>query len=530
MDVRQVAAAIANGTNVRPSQGGYMVVCPAHEDHTPSLSVREGETQGVVLHCHAGCRTEDVLAASSLSWEDISRPRDPSVQTDASAVYDYHNPLGVMTYQVVRMPGKRFMGRQPGPDGQWVWNLRGVERVLYRLPEVLQAVEHGEPVWITEGEKDADYVTEQGVCGTTMPGGVNKWSPTYSACLQGADVTVWSDADEVGRKHARAVRESVLEAGAARCRVVESKYGKDAADHLGHGLTLDDVMITVPYEPEDPYGTLMQLTEFIEQHMERRPWLIKHVMRAGERVIFTGYEGFGKSALMKQFALCVALGLNPFTQGETGEGPRRVVFIDCENPADDMVEDFRRLRDAAGRYWRDDVEFFVKNYPPMNLAAIPEAAWLAEQCRAHQPDLLAIGPLYNLMNGDTAKEVEVARLLKVLALVQHEVGCAVALEHHAPHAVEGEERTVRPIGSSILRRWPSYGYGLVPTNHEAPYDHPFEFQAWRGKRRRERQWPQYLTPAGYEDPPGHQRGWYWREIENVHDSRDEKPVKKRRFG
>lgn len=41
--------------------GSYaMCVCPAHADRTPSLSVRQGE-RGILVHCFAGCRSDDVL-------------------------------------------------------------------------------------------------------------------------------------------------------------------------------------------------------------------------------------------------------------------------------------------------------------------------------------------------------------------------------------------------------------------------------------------------------------------------------------
>jgi len=48
--------------------GSYaMCVCPAHADRTPSLSVRQGE-RGILVHCFAGCRSEDVL-------REIGRPK-----------------------------------------------------------------------------------------------------------------------------------------------------------------------------------------------------------------------------------------------------------------------------------------------------------------------------------------------------------------------------------------------------------------------------------------------------------------------
>jgi rhodanese-related sulfurtransferase len=59
---------------LRPSGAGYTACCPAHEDRTPSLSVGEGADQPVVIHCQAGCASDDVLAALGLSWADLSNP------------------------------------------------------------------------------------------------------------------------------------------------------------------------------------------------------------------------------------------------------------------------------------------------------------------------------------------------------------------------------------------------------------------------------------------------------------------------
>lgn len=48
------------GGDWRP--GGGVCRCPAHDDRTPSLSVRPGERR-LLFHCFAGCGTEEVLRA-----------------------------------------------------------------------------------------------------------------------------------------------------------------------------------------------------------------------------------------------------------------------------------------------------------------------------------------------------------------------------------------------------------------------------------------------------------------------------------
>lgn len=515
MNPRDVAQQIADGGPLTRSGTGWMVKCPAHDDGRASLSVSAGNQQDVVVHCHANCPTDEVLAAAGMTWADLSESEPEVLVTNTEVTYDYTDEFGKLLYQVVRKPGKKFLQRQPDPENYgngWVWNLRGVERVLYKLPYVIEAVRNGQPVWVTEGEKDADYVRAQGVCATTCPQGAGKWQDSFSEALSGADVTIWADKDEPGWKHAHAVRDSLLAHGVASVRIVESRHGKDAADHLSHGLALGDVLVTVPYEEVEPPALFMQIDEFLAQPREVKPWAIPGLMRrGGERLIITGYEGYGKSALLKQIAVCTAVGLHPFSLARTGQ-PKRVVFIDCENPCEDLLEDFDRLRNAASRegLW-DKPELFVECHPPMNLNDLPDAAWLAERARAHQPDLLVIGPMYNLMNGDSSHEVEVSRMLRVLGKVQVEVDCALVLEHHVPHGGGNgvEERSVRPIGSSILMRWASFGYGLKPTDMDDPSE-PFEFKAWRGSRRRGRSWPTMLRQARTGDG-----GWYWMEDEPV---------------
>jgi hypothetical protein len=62
---------------VREVSDGWMALCPAHDDHDPSLSVTEGEEQPVVLHCWAGCTPREVVAALGLDFTDICEGEEP---------------------------------------------------------------------------------------------------------------------------------------------------------------------------------------------------------------------------------------------------------------------------------------------------------------------------------------------------------------------------------------------------------------------------------------------------------------------
>ena len=55
--------------------GKYVARCPAHDDRSPSLAVKDGDGGRVIFHCFAGCDPEDVLAAIGLDFSDVMPER-----------------------------------------------------------------------------------------------------------------------------------------------------------------------------------------------------------------------------------------------------------------------------------------------------------------------------------------------------------------------------------------------------------------------------------------------------------------------
>ena len=67
---------------VRPVGDGYEASCP-HPEHgkgrgdvNPSLSLAEGDDDRVLLMCHAGCPTDEVVEAMGLSMSDLFKQRE----------------------------------------------------------------------------------------------------------------------------------------------------------------------------------------------------------------------------------------------------------------------------------------------------------------------------------------------------------------------------------------------------------------------------------------------------------------------
>jgi len=202
-------------------QGWYTALCPFHDDQKrPNLRFTE---QG--FNCMA-CEAKGSLGnlVQRLGLADDHRENDSGL----AATYDYRDEEGELLFQVVRKVPKGFLQRRPRGGGAWTWNLNGTRRVLYRLPELLAAAA-AEPVFITEGEKDADRIADCGLIATTNPGGAGKWRPEYAECLRDRSVVILPDKDEAGRLHAGRVAEG-LSGVAAEVRVLELPGLPDKGD------------------------------------------------------------------------------------------------------------------------------------------------------------------------------------------------------------------------------------------------------------------------------------------------------------
>ncbi len=239
--------------------------CPAHEDGRRSLSVGTGEDGRILLHCHAGCETSAIVAALGVAMSDLmpERPAQSSGNGRGRivATYDYRDEAGALVSQAIRFEPKGFSQRHrasPGchpdknPDREgWCWSIKGLPRVVYRLPEVRAAIEAGRDIFVVEGEKDSDNLGELGLVATCNAMGAGKWQSEHTDCLSGAaHVYVVPDKDEPGRKHAAAVAASLHAAGISVAIVELPGPGKDASDWITAGGTRAELERLAAAAPE----------------------------------------------------------------------------------------------------------------------------------------------------------------------------------------------------------------------------------------------------------------------------------------
>jgi Family of unknown function (DUF5906) len=213
------------------------------------------------------------------------------------ASYPYHDEDGVLLFEVVRFDTadneERFRQRRPDGKGGWIANIKGVRRVLYRLPELIAAVKVRARVLICEGEKDANTAARLGYAATTMCGGVGKWRKEYTETLAGAHVVIVADNDPQakdpqtglpvfhadgrpklpGQDHAASVARQ-LSRVAASVRVIMFDV-KDLSDWVAAGGTREQLDALIAQAPEQAKQGRKQIETEEEQETEGKnaQWL-----------------------------------------------------------------------------------------------------------------------------------------------------------------------------------------------------------------------------------------------------------------
>jgi hypothetical protein len=142
-------------------------------------------------------------------------PRKPQIVM----TYDYTDENGAIRHRTNRYDGKEYSGdggkkfSQCRPDGKggWIWKnvFKDITPILYRLPELI-ASPITEPVFLCEGEKDADRLGGLGLVATTSPMGAGNWRKDYNESLRGRRVVLLPDNDVQGKRHMEAVRQNLV--------------------------------------------------------------------------------------------------------------------------------------------------------------------------------------------------------------------------------------------------------------------------------------------------------------------------------
>jgi hypothetical protein len=436
----------------------WAAVCPAHEDRKASLSVTVKEDGTVLLKCHRGCSPKAIVSAIGLNMADLFPADGPRAATSRiDKTYDYLDEAGRVLFQVVRFEPKDFRQRRPDGKGGWLWGIKGVRRVLYRLPDILAAA-RDQAVFIVEGEKDADRLAEECVVATTCPMGAGKWDPAYSAALRARPVVILPDNDEPGRKHARDVA-GALRGVAASVKIVELPgvpAKGDVSDWFASGGTVSQLWAIVESTAEPSESQLPEAEPSAEPKpaassfawkpldsaafagADYRPrWLLQRLLVRGQPAIIGGPKKVLKTNILVDLAISLASG-RPFLGRFTVYEPRRVALLSGESGDFTLQETALRVCRAKDVSLADLSDRLLWQFALPQLANVQHMAALEAGLKADRVEVLIIDPLYlALLAGAVPGSVraenlfDMGPLLQTVARVALAAGATPCLVHHS---------------------------------------------------------------------------------------------------
>jgi len=471
---------------VKKNGSGYVAKCPAHPDDKPSLSIGEGKNGGIVLHCHAGCTAEKIVASIGITMRDIM-PQETTKpkQRKVVATYDYEDESGRPVYCVKRYEPKDFRQGKYA-NGRYVANMDGVKRVPFRLPNIIKAAKEGRPVFVVEGEKDVLTAEKMGAVATCNAGGAGKWQDEWVEYFKGVrEVYVIADNDGKeknypGQRHAYHVRESMRKAGIKATALIMPE-GKDLTEwhERGHGKKdLAEIVRNLPPWPvefefdrvklEDSFDirTLADFPPYRREEDNPNILIKGRWLERGGSAFWISTAGTGKSIASIQLAMTMSEG-KPFA-GLKPNKPLKFWIIQSEDSGDRVAIDREGIVEELSETmpeieWRKTCGKvdFVKFPGKIGADFIDQLDAALTAAENRKPDVLIINPFLAYIGGPVTDGAYVTPFLrggtisrketKGLQSVLEKHGIGAIIFHHTPKPPSEKE-----IDAWMKSRFPEY--------------------------------------------------------------------------
>ncbi|WP_027547291.1 AAA family ATPase [Bradyrhizobium sp. WSM2254] len=435
---------------------------------------------------------EALLAANAAAI--AQRQGEQTSRGRVTHVYDYTDRDGTLVFQVLRHESKSFTQRRPDPDrpGDWIYKLDGIERVPYRLPDVLQFP--NATLFVTEGEKDADNCAALGLCATTAAG--SKWTDSCVRALTGRerpfangddrfgarDIVILQDNDAPGARKALAAAQA-LHGYAKTIRIVLlpglPADGGDLTDWLEDTSAVPrhdrDLLIELclqfpPWAPGSAGETVgdtaddgvaeanrhsKNLLSYPEMVQLPKPvWRVENVLPDGDTAVLFGESNSFKSFLAVDLACSVACGIEWHGHRVM---PGRVIYVASESAygiGSKRIPAWMAHREIPPEQRRD---IFLRVSPPL-LDDQPSLATFENDIASVQPVALIIyDVLAGTMKGSEKDTDVLAAWVRVVNDISARLKCTQLFVTHSPYSEPGRIRGGTHLWGSFATRLKAEG-------------------------------------------------------------------------
>lgn len=264
------------------SSGGnkYQAICPCHNDHEASLTITISSKK-ILLHCHAGCETKDIVNAIGVDYKDLFdnisnySSRDSWITYVENVVnkkskignfrfikrYDYYNVKGNYAFSNLRFEAykdnKRIdktmrQGIFDFNTNKFTFGFKGQTKKSFKaMYGNLKDIDNHSDIFIVEGEKDVDTLSDFGLYALTV-GSSDDWDKDFSQFFVNKNIVAIADNDKSGI----AFIDNIIADCEQNCKsikkIIPSKIQKgDVTDYLTtENHTIEDLYNLIKNAPD----------------------------------------------------------------------------------------------------------------------------------------------------------------------------------------------------------------------------------------------------------------------------------------
>ncbi len=333
----------------------YMVKCPSHDDKKQSLSICDQTTEhgNILINCFAGCSSKDILEKVGLKISDLYRNHDmynTKLHYDLeNIIYRYEDEYGELLFEKIRTPDKKFFNRRYLEDSI-IWGLTEGRywknpnkneytkdnkygsnesiylteqpKTLYKLPQLIRAVNERKEVFIVEGEKDVETMLKHGFCATTTSNGGGFWDSSFNKYFIGASVIVLLDNDDTGQKFGHLIKKELLNYIWRIKTITISKRPKgDVTDYFDEGNSNKDLLQTIelvqwelPKWQEFDKSNKIKINPGMLAETIKKGISFKFVGDGGNNILYLYEDGYYKETTLNNLKKNIAKYIIPYYQ------------------------------------------------------------------------------------------------------------------------------------------------------------------------------------------------------------------------
>ena len=250
---------------VRRSDDSAQCKCPAHNDNNPSLTITKGD-RGIKFYCHAGCSYEDIIRAAGIDAKDTFYNNDISSNNKPRWLYfaenmckekglrleSYYHYYSIIdnsyAYTKLRFEDKKLIyGKVDFEGDRFIKGLgrnnpkKSFKAIYGDIQAINKAIIENKPIFIVEGEKDVDTLTQYGYIAFTY-GSSNDWQNDFVKVVEGANVYILADNDAAGKKVSTTILHNITNVVKSAKIIVPTPHIEkgDISDYFNEGHTKAD--------------------------------------------------------------------------------------------------------------------------------------------------------------------------------------------------------------------------------------------------------------------------------------------------